>query len=341
MSKKVTIYDLAEMLNVSPATVSRSLNNHPSISDKTKQRIILKANEVGYRTNKFAANLSNQKSNTIGVIVPKLNSYFMSTILAGIEKVANKVGYSLIISQSLESEEKEKINAKTLLDSGVDALLISLANDTSDYKHFENYTKRKIPLLFFDRVIDLPNCPTILIDNEAAGYEATKHLIAQGCSNLLHISGNLQRTLYADRYKGFKHALLENQLKITETNLLETDLDPKNIQVAIDYIKNSTKKIDGLFVASDNFAANCIKELQKVGFKIPEDIKVVGFNNDPVSEIISPNLSTIEYPGYKMGILAGESIIAHLNGSINLQSTNTILLRHKLIVRESSTQQPE
>ncbi|WP_282113006.1 LacI family DNA-binding transcriptional regulator [Maribacter stanieri] len=339
MSKKVTIYDLAKMLNVSPATVSRSLNNHHSISEETKKKVIAKANEVGYRTNKFAANLSNQKSNTIGVIVPRLNSYFMSTVLAGIEQVANEVGYNLIISQSLESEEKEIINAKTLLDSGVDALLVSLANDTSNYQHFESYTKRKIPLLFFDRVIDLPNCPTILIDNQAAGYEATKHLIDQGCSNLLHISGNLKRTLYKDRFKGFKNALLENQFEVNETNILETDLDPKHIQVVIDTIKHSTKKIDGIFVASDNFAANCIKELKKEGFKIPEDIKVVGFNNDPVSEIISPNLSTIEYPGYKMGILAGESIIAHLNGSINLQSTNTILLRHNLIIRESSSNQ--
>lgn len=339
MSKKVTIYDLAKMLNVSPATVSRSLNNHHSISEETKKKVIAKANEVGYRTNKFAANLSNQKSNTIGVIVPRLNSYFMSTVLAGIEQVANEVGYNLIISQSLESEEKEIINAKTLLDSGVDALLVSLANDTSNYQHFESYTKRKIPLLFFDRVIDLPNCPTILIDNQAAGYEATKHLIDQGCSNLLHISGNLKRTLYKDRFKGFKNALLENQFEVNETNILETDLDPKHIQVVIDTIKNSPKKIDGIFVASDNFAANCIKELKKEGFKIPEDIKVVGFNNDPVSEIISPNLSTIEYPGYKMGILAGESIIAHLNGSINLQSTNTILLRHNLIIRESSSNQ--
>ncbi|MEH6747529.1 MAG: LacI family DNA-binding transcriptional regulator [Maribacter arcticus] len=339
MSKKITIYDLAKMLSVSPATVSRSLNNHHSISDNTKKRVIAKANEVGYRTNKFAANLSKQKSNTIGVIVPKLNSYFMSTVLAGIEQVANEVGYNLIISQSLESEEKEKINAKTLLESGVDALLISLANDSKDPQHFESYTNRKIPLLFFDRVIDLPNCPTILIDNQAAGYEATEHLIRQGCTNLLHISGNLNRTLYANRYKGFKQALLENQLKVTEANILETDLDPKNIQVVVDAIKNSPKKIDGLFVASDNFAANCIKELKKVGYRIPEDIKVVGFNNDPVSEIISPNLSTIEYPGYKMGVLAGESIIAHLNGSINLQSTNTILLRHHLIIRESTSNQ--
>ncbi|GAB5472300.1 MAG: LacI family DNA-binding transcriptional regulator [Maribacter sp.] len=337
MTKKVTIYDLAELLKVSPATVSRSLNDHPSISEDTKKRILSAANKHGYRTNKFAANLRRQKSNTIGVIVPRLNSYFMSTVLAGIEQVANKVGYNLIISQSLESEKKEKINAKTLLNSGVDALLVSLAYETTDYEHFKKYTSRKIPLLFFDRVFDLPNCPTIVVDNRAAGYEATEHLIEQGCQNILHISGNLNRKVYKSRFKGYKAALGSNGIKFTMDNLLETDLDPKKVDDALDYIKKSKKKIDGIFVSSDNFAANLIKELKKSGFAIPEDLKVIGFNNDPVSEIISPNLTTIDYPGFKMGVLAGESIIAHLNGNINLQSTNSIVLRHELIVRESTS----
>lgn len=336
MTKKVTIYDLAELLKVSPATVSRSLNDHPSISEDTKKRIVSAANKHGYRTNKFAANLRRQKSNTIGVIVPRLNSYFMSTVLAGIEQVANKVGYNLIISQSLESEKKEKINAKTLLNSGVDALLVSLAYETTDYEHFKKYTSRKIPLLFFDRVFDLPNCPTIVIDNRAAGYEATEHLIERGCQNILHISGNLNREVYKNRFKGYKAALGSNGIKFETKNLLATDLDPKKVGDALDYIKKSRRRIDGVFVSSDNYAANLIKELKKSGYAIPEDIKVIGFNNDPVSEIISPNLSTIDYPGFKMGVLAGESIIAHLNGNINLQSTNSILLRHELIVREST-----
>ena len=239
MAKKITIYDLAEILKVSAATVSRSLNNHPSISDSTKKRIVDAANKHGYRTNKFAANLRKQKSNTIGIIVPRLNSYFMSTVLAGIEQVANKAGYNLIISQSLESETKEKINAKTLLNSGVDALLVSLAYETTNYDHFKKYTNNKIPLLFFDRVLDLPNCPTIIIDNNAAGYEATNHLIKQGCKNILHISGNLNRRVYKTRFEGYKTALADAGIKFENENLLETDLDSKKITVAIDYIKKN------------------------------------------------------------------------------------------------------
>ncbi|MDO6820972.1 LacI family DNA-binding transcriptional regulator [Zobellia sp. 1_MG-2023] len=336
MAKKVTIYDLAQKLNISPATVSRSLNDHPAISQKTKDKVLMVAKETGYRTNKFAANLSKQKSNTIGVIVPKLNSNFMSTVLSGIEKIANDIGYNLIISQSLESEEKEKLNAKTLFDSGVDALLVSLAYETENFDHFTTYTDRKIPLLFFDRVCDLPNCPTISIDNHAAGFDATQHLIEQGCKNIVHISGNLKRNVYANRFDGYQRALYSNNIPFRKENLYESDLNIENVKDIISRIKNSEHKVDGIFVSNDTFAVHCIKELKKEGYSIPEEIKVVGFNNDPVSEVISPNLSTIEYPGYKMGILAGESIISHLSGSINIQSADQILIKHKLIKREST-----
>ena len=336
MAKKITIYDLAEELKVSPATVSRSLNDHRSISRRTKERVISKANELGYKINKFAVNLSKQKSNTIGVIVPRLNSYFMSTVIAGMEKVANEAGYNLIISQSLESMEKEKLNTKTLYDSGVDGLLVSLAYDTTDFSHFAPFSESEMPLIFFDRVHNMPNSSTIVIDNTAAGFEATEHLIQQGCRNILHISGNLKRTVYSDRFNGYRNALHANGLNFDEDLLLETNLDAKKVKEAIDHIDGLAIKIDGIFVASDTFAAHCIKELQKRGYRVPEDVKIIGFNNDPISELITPALSTIEYPGYKMGVLAGQSIISHLNGNINLQSANSISLRHTLIIRESS-----
>ncbi|WP_209399486.1 LacI family DNA-binding transcriptional regulator [Pseudozobellia sp. WGM2] len=336
MAKKTTIYDLAKKLGVSPATVSRSLNEHPSISIKTKERVLKAAKETGYRINKFASNLSLQKSNTIGVIVPRLNSDFMSTVLSGIEKMVNEAGYNLIISQSLELEAKEKINAKTLFESGVDALLVSLANETEDYDHFTTFTERKIPLLFFDRVFDMPNCPTIIIDNQLAGLEATEHLINQGCQNILHVSGNLKRSVYNLRYKGYRRALEKHGLKGCENLVQISNFKPESVQSVIQYISTSSAPIDGLFVSNDSFAVYCIKALTKKGYRIPEDIKVIGFNNDPVSEVINPELSTIEYPGYKMGVLAGQSILGHLGGSIDIESADQIIIKHKLIIRESS-----
>ncbi len=336
MNKRITIYDLAKMLNVSPGTVSRSLNDHPSISKKTKERVIAKANELGYKSNKFAANLSKQQTNTIGIIVPKLDSYFMSSMLAGIEKTVNEAGYNLIISQSLESMEKEKLNAATLFSSSVDAILVSLAYDTSSFEHFTPFIQHNIPLLFLDRVHHIPNCATLIIDNRLAGEEATEHLIQQGCKNLLYIGGNPQRNVYSDRFKGFKDAHLKNNFTVDASYYLESDLSRDSIGMIVAHLKSTNRKIDGLFVASDTFAAHLIKALVQGGYKVPEDLKIIGFNNDPVSELVTPTLSTIDYPGYEMGVLAGQSVISQLKGSINFKSANTITLRHQLIIREST-----
>lgn len=336
MSKKPTIYDIAKSLGISPATVSRSLNDHPSISEKTKKKVLEAAKETGYRINKFASNLSLQKSNTIGVIVPRLNSDFMSTVLSGIETIANNAGYNLVISQSLELEEKEKFNTKTLFESGVDALLVSLANETMNYDHFSIFTDRKIPLLFFDRVIDLPNCPTIIIDNEAAGYQATEHLIQQGCKHVIHVSSGLNRSVYKLRYAGYRKALKDADQNFRERVIQVDNFSPPETKKVIDYIKKSEIPIDGIFVSSDSLAVYIIKELRSNGYNVPNDIKVVGFNNDPVAQVITPELSTIEYPGYKMGKLAGRSILSHLSGSINIETADQIILKHRLIIRESS-----
>ncbi|MEA1786972.1 LacI family DNA-binding transcriptional regulator [Arenibacter sp. GZD96] len=335
--KKVTIYDLAHKLNVSAGTVSRSLNNHRSISQKTKDRVLEMARECGYKANKFAANLRNQKTYTIGIIVPRLNSNFMSTILAGIEKTVNESGYNLIISQSLESMEKEKLNAKTLFDSNVDALLVSLAYDTVNFDHFIPYLQHKVPIIFLDRVHNLADCSTIIIDNQLAGFEATEHLILQGCTKLMYIGGNLKRNVYADRYLGFKRALEKYGIVQQHQDIIETDLNPERSKEVISQILSLGVPINGLFVANDAFAAGCMKALKKEKYTIPKDIKVIGFNNDPISKLVTPSLSTVNYPGFDMGILAGQSVISQLNGSIDFQPANSIVLRHKLIIRESSS----
>src|SRR5687767_10162409 len=162
--KEVTIYDLARKLNISIATVSRALKDDPVVSKKTKKKIFDLAEEMGYRYNHFARNLREQRTYTIGVIVPRLNSYFMSTVIAGMESVVNTEGYNLIISQSSESAAKEVANAKTMFNNRVDGLLVSLAYDTDDIEHFSPFFKKNIPLIFFDRVMDHPNCTNVLID---------------------------------------------------------------------------------------------------------------------------------------------------------------------------------
>ncbi|MGB8191358.1 MAG: LacI family DNA-binding transcriptional regulator [Chitinophagaceae bacterium] len=334
--KEVTIYDLARELNISIATVSRALKDDPVVSKKTRKKIFDLANERGYRSNYFARSLRNQRTETIGVIVPRLNSYFMATVISGMENTANGFGYNLIISQSSESAQKEMANAKTMFNNRVDGLLVSLAYDTDDIEHFDMFFKKNIPVIFFDRVAEHKDCTNILIDNRKAAYEATKHLVEQGCKRVVHITAMPKRNVYVDRLQGYKQALLEFDLPFSEDNIIIGNLSQEAGVEAAERIKEMSMLPDGVFVSNDNCAVSCMLALKQAGINIPGDIAFAGFNNDPVSKVIEPNLTTINYPGYEMGEVAARNLINHLNGTSPLHSTNTIVLRSELVVRASS-----
>jgi LacI family transcriptional regulator len=334
--RDITIYDLAKELNLSSATISRALKNDPVVNKKTRKKIADLAEEMGYRSNHFARNLRNQTTQTIGVVVPRLNSYFMSTVIAGIENVVNNEGYNLIISQSSESVVKEKQSVATMFKNRVDGLLVSLAYDTDDVSHFEPFFKKNIPFLFFDRVTHYKNCSNILIDNRKAGYEATTHLISQGCKNIAHITATPKRNVYVDRLQGYKQALADHKIKFREENLIINNLSQEAGIAAASTLLKMNSRPDAVFVANDNCAVGCMIGMKKAGIRIPEDVAFVGFNNDPVSKVIEPNLTTINYPGYEMGQVAAQHLINHLNGTVIIKTANTILLHSELVIRASS-----
>src|SRR5690606_36640588 len=203
MDKEITIYDIAKDLGISPTTVSRALNHHPAVNEKTKKRIFDSAEAMGYRSNIFATNLRRKRTNNIGEIVPRLNSPFQSSVIAGMEKVANEAGFNLVISQSLESLDKEITNAHMMFTSRVDGLLVSLVNDPAKIDHFRPFIKKGIPLLFFHRVSNDGNCTGVIIDNVQAAYNATQHLISQGCRNIVHVLGNTIINVYSNLLKGY------------------------------------------------------------------------------------------------------------------------------------------
>jgi LacI family transcriptional regulator len=334
--KEITIYDLARKLNISIATVSRALKDDPVVSKKTKKRIAELAEEMGYRSNNFARSLRTRKTNTVGVIVPRLNSYFMSTVIAGMESVANSEGYNLIISQSSESAQKEMASAKTMFNNRVDGLLVSLAYDTENIPHFEAFIKKNIPLIFFDRVDDHNICTSVLINNRKAAYEATTHLISGGRKRIVYITAMPKRNVYVDRLRGYKEALGDQRIKFRDDYVLICNLSQESgVEMAAKILQMKPLP-DAVFVANDNCAVGCMVALKQAGVRIPEDIAFAGFNNDPVCTVVEPNLTTINYPGYEMGQVAARSLINHLNGATNIRSTNTILLRSELVIRESS-----
>src|SRR4051812_31067519 len=226
-AKETTIYDIARKLNISPATVSRGLKDHPAISKKTKKKIFDMVDELGYRSNHFARNLRQQQTNTIGVLVHELNSSFITSVLAGIEKITTEAGYDIIMAHSSESAVKEAANAKNLFHKRVDGLIASLSFETSNLDHFKPFADKNIPVIFFDRVEQDGNNTVVIIDNAKCGYEAAQHLIDQGCKRIAHVTSSLKRNVYAQRFKGYKDALSDNGIVYHENLLLVGDLSEK------------------------------------------------------------------------------------------------------------------
>ncbi|MBC7947631.1 MAG: substrate-binding domain-containing protein, partial [Chitinophagaceae bacterium] len=280
--------------------------------------------------------LRKQKTNTIGVIVHELNSNFITSVLAGIEKITTEAGYDLIIAHSSESFEKEAANALNLFHKRVDGLIASLAFDTKGLDHFRAFEEKGIPIIFFDRVEEKSDCTKVIIDNYKCGYQATQHLISQGCRKIVMVTASLKRNVYAQRHKGYMDALFDNNIPFRKDLVLIKDLSEQcGVEAAMQIMKMKPLP-DGAFITNDFSAAVCMQTLKDHGIIIPDDIAVVGFNNDTISKIIEPQLTTIHYPGIDMGEIAARNLINHLNGYANIKQTSTIVVKSDLIIRKSS-----
>lgn len=334
--KDVTIYDIAQKLDLSSATVSRALKDHPAINKNTRKKIQQAAKELGYRHNNFASNLRKQKTNTIGVIIHELNSNFITSVLAGIEKVTTEAGYDLIIAHSSESFKKEAANALNLFHKRVDGLIASLSFDTKGLDHFAPFEEKGIPIVFFDRVEEKKESTKVIIDNYKCGYQATQHLIEQGCKRIVLVTANLMRNVYAQRHEGYSDALFDNNIPYNKDYVLIKDLSEQCGREAALQIMKMKPLPDGAFITNDFSAAVCMQTLKENEIRIPEDIAVVGFNNDVISKIVEPQLTTIHYPGMDMGEIAARNLINHLKGISNIRHTQTIVVRSELIIRKSS-----
>jgi LacI family transcriptional regulator len=334
--KETTIYDIASQLNISIATVSRALKDDPVVSKKTKKKIFETAEKMGYRTNYYASNLRKQQSNTIGFMVHELQSNFINSVLAGVEKEATAAGYDLIIAHSQENYEREVANAKNLFHKRVDGLITSLSFDTKNLDHFRPFTEKGVPIIFFDRVESGNDHPVVVIDNYKCGYQATRHLIDQGCKKIAHVTSNLARNVYTDRFRGYRDALAEHDLPFDDSLVIIGDLSEKAGMESARRILDIHPRPDGAFITNDFVAAVCIRTLKQFDVAIPGDIAIVGFNNDAIGHLIEPALTTINYPGKEMGEVAARSLVNHLKGIGSLRQIDRIVINADLIVRASS-----
>jgi len=329
-----TIKDLARELNISASTVSRALKNHPDISEETKRAVHELAQKLNYQPNALALSLKQRRSNTIGVIIPEIVHYFFSSVISGIEDVAYDAGFNVIICQSNERYEREVANAKTLLANRVDGILISITKETADYQHLYNLQKNNMPMVFFDRIVPGMQADQIIIDDFDAAYRATRHLIESGRKHIAHFTGPLKLLIGRNRKEGYIKALEEEGFKIDEKLIIEADTFEK-AQLAIMRLLNEKRKFDSVFASNDLTAIGAMQTIQKKGFKIPDEIAVVGFSDGRFSGITNPTLTSVDQHGYEMGTTATRMLLKRITSQEDYHF-ETKILNAELIVRGSS-----
>lgn len=339
MDKKssATIHDIARELKISASTVSRALNNNPRISQPTKDRIRELALKIGYQPNTIASNLRNQKTNTIGIVVPLINRHFFSAFISGVEEVAFTAGYNVIISQSNDLLEKEKKIVHSLFSNRVDGLIISLSMQTNEFTHFELFTNKNIPLIFFDRVAPEFETNKIVVDDYAVGFKATQHLIDQGYGRIAHLAGPTVLNTYHDRMEGYMAALRQNKIPVAEDLIIYSRLTRMDGQEAIKHLLSLNSPPDAVFCGNDTSALSMMVYLKKIGVRIPEDFGIIGFSNEPFSEVVTPSISTLKQPAFEMGIKAAELLIHEIEDKHQPLHYQTITMPTELIIRESSS----
>ena len=299
-SHQVTIKDIARTLGIAPSTVSRALKDHPDISPETKQLVQTFAKKVNYRPNALALGLRKSKTNTIGVIIPEIVHHFFSSVISGIEDVAYGKGYNVMICQTNESYQREVIDVQALIDNRVDGILISMSKNTLDHEHFQHILDNGIPLLFFDRVCESIESHRVIADDFQGARIATGHLIDKGCRRILHLAGPSHLLIGKNRKEGYIMALKERDLLVDESLIYKCDTR-EDVFLNGDKILSLAADIDGVFTVNDSTAIAVMQLLQLNGYRIPQDIAVIGFGDGPNATIAYPSLSTVEQKGYEIG----------------------------------------
>lgn len=337
--RHVTIYDIAEKLNLAASTISRALKDHHSISEKTIKKVKQTAKEMGFVPNTLAAGLRGNVTKTIGILIPTVTQPFLSSLISGIEITAQKSNYSVIIMQSHDSYQMEVDMAKSLYSNRVSGVICSLAMETKDTSHFKQFSNNNIPLVFVDRVPKDYDTFRVVINNYLAGYKATKHLIEQGCKRIAHLTaGSEFGTLYNERKRGYIDALSEHGIPVEENLIISLkEMTYEDGVKACNKLFDLKLPPDGLFAPGDILAVSAVQTAKKRGIKVPDQFAVIGFNNDPISEIIEPNISTITHPAEKMGKAAAELIIKNLKSVKEEDAKEITFLNTQVLIRESSS----
>jgi LacI family transcriptional regulator len=334
--EKTTIHDIAKKLNITASTVSRALNDNPRISDATKKAVQKTALKLNYHPNQIAAALRNGRSNIIGIIVPTVDRSFFSSVVRGIEEIANQAKYNVMICQSYDDYEKEVATVEALLRSRVDGIIASFAKQTRDFNHFLKAKERGIPVILFDRSNDELELSHVVVDDYLGGFKATEHLIQQGCSRIAHFAGAQRISIYRDRLRGYKDALIANGIGFTESLVIESNLQLEDGRNSMAQLLKSKERPDGVFSSSAYGILGALQVLKEKNVRVPQDVALVGFSNEPYTSFTEPSITTVEQHSLRMGNAAAEIFLEEVLDDDKKFIPQKVVLKPELIVRQSS-----
>lgn len=306
--ENVTIKDIARELGISPSTVSRALKDHPDISRATRESVNELARRWNYRPDPIALSLKSGSSKTIGVIIPEVVHYFFSTVISGIEDVVYSRDYNMILCQSNELWEHEVKNVRTLLASRVDGIMSSVAKSTTDFRHYRSILDKKIPLVFFDRAVEELDTDRVVIDDEAGAWKAVNHLLRTGKKRIVHLAGPQNLAIARHRLNGYLRAIKEYRITPSEEDTVKCD-DIETAENTIPLLLKRSPRPDAFFAVNDLTAARTLIIVKRHGFRIPEDIAIVGFTNSQIATLTDPGLTSVDQKGFKMGQMAAQKLL--------------------------------
>ena len=313
MRRKVTLKQIARELDVSISTVSKSLRDSTEISEDTRQKVQAFAKLYNYKPNNIALSLKNRKSKTICIIIPEIIHHFFATVISGVEHIANKKGYNVIVCLSDESFDKEVINMEMLANGSIDGFIMSLSKETQqkrDFHHITEVINQGMPVVMFDRVTNDILCDKVIIDDNLAAFNATQFLINKGFNKIALISTVDYVSVGKLRTEGYTKALKNNDIKLDENLILKIE-DTDNFESQIESLI-ANNELDAIFAVNEIFAVTAIKVANKLGKKVPEDISIIGFTDGIISKYSSPSITTVSQNGIKMGEKAAIMLIEKL-----------------------------
>lgn len=335
--KRVTIYDIAEKLNITASSVSRALNNSSYVKESTKKLILKTAEELNYKPNTIASNLRKGKSKTIGVVVPRVNQNFFANVIAGIEDITYKQGYNLIICQSNEFYEKEVQCVNTLINQHVDCLVISVSIDTKNYKHLHNAINHGIQLIQFDRVVDELETLKVINDNEQASFEAVSHMIDMGYKRIALLEGPQNLNIFRQRKVGYLQALTKANIPILDELIIENAWTKELGAKATRKLLTLPNPPDAIFASTSDFSALGVLEVATVmHVKVPSELGICGYSNEDFTEITSPSITTIDQFSMYMGKTIANMYFEEMENNTTVMIPKIISIKPKLIIRSST-----